>query len=155
MVYNGEVYNYKDIKNALLIKGYKFLGTGDSEVIINAFEEYGIENTIELLDGMFSIGLFDKKSESLYLIRDFAGIKPLFYGFDDKKLVFASQYDQVAVHPNFIDNNIDLSVLKLYLIQHFIPAPFGIINKTFQVRPGEYVIFNKTGIKTKKILEIT
>ena len=150
MVYNGEVYNYKDIKDSLLIKGYKFLGTGDSEVIINAFEEYGIENTIELLDGMFSIGLFDKKSESLYLIRDFAGIKPLFYGFDDKKLVFASQYDQVAVHPNFIDNNIDLSVLKLYLIQHFIPAPFGIINKTFQVRPGEYVIFNKTGIKTKK-----
>ena len=150
MVYNGEVYNYKDIKDSLLIKGYKFLGTGDSEVIINAFEEYGIENTIELLDGMFSIGLFDKKSECLYLIRDFAGIKPLFYGFDDKKLVFASQYDQIAVHPNFIDNNIDLSVLKLYLIQHFIPAPFGIINKTFQVRPGEYVIFNKTGIKTKK-----
>ncbi len=149
MVYNGEVYNYKNIKDDLLIKGYNFLSTGDSEVIINAFEEYGIENTIGRLDGMFSIGLFDKKSEDLYLIRDFAGIKPLFYGFDNQKLVFASQYDQVVSHPNFIDNNIDPSVLKLYLTQHFIPAPFGIIKKTFQVKPGEYIIFNKTGIKRK------
>ena len=149
MVYNGEVYNYNSIKNDLQFKGYNFRSTGDSEVIINAFEEYGIEHTISLLDGMFSIGLFDKKSQDLYLIRDFAGIKPLYFGYDGQKLVFASQYDQVVSHPNFINNNIDESVLKLYLTQHFLPAPFGIIKKTFQVRPGEYVIFNKTGIKTK------
>ena len=150
MVYNGEVYNYKELKNDLLKKGYRFSSTGDSEVIVNAFDALGIENTIQILDGMFSIGLFDKKLEEIYLIRDFAGIKPLFFGLGNKKLVFASQYDQIVLHPEFIQNNIDPKILKYYLMQHFIPDPYGIIKGTHQVRPGEYIKFNKNGKKTKK-----
>ena len=145
MVYNGEVYNYLSIKNNLIKKGVNFSGTGDSEVLIEAFSIYGIRETLSIIDGMFSIGLFDKKEKIIYLIRDHAGIKPLHYGYNKNTLVFASQYNQVATHPSFRDNNINSKVLKLFLEQHYIPAPFGILKNTYQVMPGELVSFSLMG----------
>jgi len=150
MVFNGEIYNYLEIKNRLTEYGVDIKSTGDSEVLVNAFRLLGVEETINLLDGMFAIGLFDHKLELLYLIRDFAGIKPLHYGWNKDYVVFASQYDQIARHRSFISNQIDPKVLKLYLSQHFIPAPHGILNNTFQVEPGEVVIFNSSGLKKSK-----
>lgn len=147
MVYNGEIYNYLDIKGLLQSNGINFFGTGDSEVIIEAFEYLGIKKTVKMLDGMFAIGLYDKKRKILHLIRDFAGIKPLYYGFNKKMLVFASQYDQIAKHPSFTNNSINPEVLKLYFSQHFIPAPFGLLKNTFQIMPGEIVTFDYRGNK--------
>ncbi len=150
MVYNGEVYNYSHIKRLLLKNGINFKSTGDSEVVVEAFATFGVEKTIKILDGMYAIGLFDKRKKRLHLIRDFAGIKPLFYGYDGKKVVFASQYDQVVGHPFFKDNPINLHVLKLYLSQHFIPPPYALIKNTHQVMPGEVVTFNFNGSVNNK-----
>ena len=90
---------------------------------------------------MFAIGLFDKKLKNTYLIRDHAGIKPLHYGYNNRILVFASQYNQVAQHPSFKDNQLDSSILKLFFEQHFIPTPYGLLKGTYQVMPGEIITF--------------
>ena len=85
MVYNGEVYNYLLIRKDLEEQGVKFSGKGDSEVLVEAFSKYGIEKTVSIIDGMFAIGIFDKKLKNTYLIRDHAGIKPLHYGYNKNK----------------------------------------------------------------------
>ncbi len=145
MVYNGEVYNYLSIRKDLEEQGVKFISKGDSEVLVEAFSKYGIEKTVSIIDGMFAIGLFDKKLKTTYLIRDHAGIKPLHYGYNKKTLVFASQYNQVAQHPSFKDNQLDSNILKLFFEQHFIPAPYGLLKETYQVMPGEIITFCSNG----------
>ncbi len=145
MVYNGEIYNYKDIRKILEKNRVGIKSTGDTEVLINAFSLFGIEKTIKMLDGMYAIGLFDKKDNTLSLIRDFAGIKPLHYGINNNRVIFSSQYNQISNHPSFINIEIDLEVLKLYLAQHFIPAPFGLLKNSFQVEPGEIIQFDIYG----------
>ena len=145
MVFNGEIYNYLEIKKKLSEYNIKFKGNGDAEVIVNAFSIYGLQKTINMLDGMFAIGLYDNKKKELSLIRDFAGIKPLHYGYNKNILIFASQYNQVASHPIFKKESIDKQVLKLYLNQHFISAPFGILKKTHQLEPGDIISFDKNG----------
>ena len=145
MVYNGEVYNYLLIRKDLEEQGVKFFGKGDSEVLVEAFSKYGIEKTVSIIDGMFAIGIFDKKSNNTYLIRDHAGIKPLHYAYNKRTLVFASQYNQVAQHPSFKDNQLDSNILKLFFEQHFIPAPYGLLKETYQVMPGEIVTFFSDG----------
>ncbi|MDN5211442.1 asparagine synthase (glutamine-hydrolyzing) [Fulvivirgaceae bacterium BMA12] len=139
VVFNGEVYNHLEIRELLVAKNLTFKGTSDTETIVNALDLWGIRPTIERLDGMFGIGIYDHQNKSLHLVRDFAGIKPLHYGISDGHLVFASQYNQVSQHPKFKDKSIDPEILKLYLRQHFIPAPFGILKDTYQVMPGEIV----------------
>ena len=100
---------------------------------------------------MFSLGVWDVKKRCLSLARDFAGIKPLFYGWKNSKFVFASQYNQISNHPFFRNEKVNQSVLKLYLEQHYIPPPFGILNNTFSVFPGEIVTVDIEGkLKRKK-----
>ena len=151
MVFNGEIYNYREIKSLLSKLGISIQSSGDSAVLVNAFRYIGINETLQKIDGMFSIGLFDHKLKSLYLIRDFSGIKPLHYGYSSDYVVFASQYDQIAKHRSFVHNKIDSRVLKLYLSQHFIPAPHGILENTFQVEPGQVVSFNRFGEKISNV----
>tara|TARA_Y100001958_G_C21248503_1_gene581331 strand:- start:1109 stop:2983 length:1875 start_codon:yes stop_codon:yes gene_type:complete len=145
MVYNGEIYNYKEIRKILQKNSFNIKSTGDTEVLVNAFSFFGIDETINMLDGMFAIALFDNKNQSINLIRDFAGIKPLYYAFNKNRLVFSSQYNQISNHPSFYNNEIDLQVLKLYLSQHFIPAPFGLLKNSFQLNPGEIITFDMNG----------
>lgn len=149
IVFNGEIYNHQELRKKLIISNFK--GQSDTETITACLEEWGIEKTIQELDGMFAIVIFDSLTDEIHLIRDFAGIKPLFYGFLNGKLVAASQYDQIKNHSNFVNQPIDEQVLKLYLQQHFIPAPFGLYKGTFQVKPGEIVTFTNTGEKKQRI----
>ena len=108
MVFNGEIYNFKELQTALLQKGYSFERTSDSEVLVNYFECFGVKKTLEVIDGMFAIALYDLENEKLHLIRDFAGIKPLFFGLDNTDIVFGSRYDQIAKHAKFINNKISI-----------------------------------------------
>ena len=149
IVFNGEIYNHQELRRQLVFSDFK--GQSDTETIAACLEEWGIEKTIQELDGMFAIVIFDSLTDALHLIRDFAGIKPLFYGFLNGKLVAASQYDQIKKHPNFVNQPLDEQVLKLYLQQHFIPAPFGLYKGTFQVRPGEIITFTSKGEKKQKM----
>lgn len=149
MVFNGEIYNFTSLKEELLSKGYKFYSESDSEVLVNYFECFGIQKTLEVIEGMFAIALYDIVDKSISLIRDFAGIKPLFYSYNQGNVVFGSRYDQVAKHKNSIDNAIDQEVLKTYLKMHYIPAPYGILKDTYQVFPGECVNIDSKGKLSK------
>tara|TARA_B100001250_G_scaffold401838_1_gene414191 strand:+ start:2132 stop:3985 length:1854 start_codon:yes stop_codon:yes gene_type:complete len=146
MIFNGEIYNHKELRSSLPLNKYSFKGNGDTESLIACFDNYGIIATIKMLDGMFSIGIFDNFNKSLYLIRDFAGIKPLHYGISNGRVFFASQYDQIIDHPCYT-GSLKPDILKLYLEQHFIPAPYGILENTFQVEPGEIICFDHLGNK--------
>ncbi len=150
MVFNGEIYNYKEIKEELLKFECEFEGSSDSEVLINCFQFFGIEATLDKVDGMFAIGLYNAVDDKVYLIRDFAGIKPLFYSLSNGNLVFGSQYNQIVGHPLNKDSEIDLEVLKLYLEMHYMPAPFGIFTNTFQVEPGEIIEIDRECKVSKK-----
>ncbi len=144
MVFNGEIYNHLDLRKKIAANT-KFTSNGDSETLIKLFENWGIEKTIRELDGMFAITLFDTMEQKCHLIRDFAGIKPLFYGYKNGQVVFASQYDQVAKHSLLKNSEVDKQVLRLYLEQHYMPAPFGLLKNTAQVVPGGWVTFSKNG----------
>jgi asparagine synthase (glutamine-hydrolysing) len=145
LVYNGEVYNHQDIRDKLPRNYHTFRGNSDTETLAVAFDYWGIEPVIEKCDGMFALGVYDRKEQALWLARDFAGIKPLFYGLNNERLVFASQYDQVAAHPAFRQEAPDSTVLKLYLEQHYMPAPFGLLRNTGQLQPGEIMRVNAKG----------
>ena len=147
VVFNGEIYNHQALRKQL--PNYHYRGHSDTETITHALEVWGIQKTIETLDGMFALGIYDQHSKQLTLARDFAGIKPLFFGYKSGAVVFGSQYDQVKAHPLFKDASVDPSVLKLYLKQHFMPAPFGLHKGLHQVRPGEIITFSPNGTLKK------
>ncbi|WP_456439198.1 asparagine synthase (glutamine-hydrolyzing) [Psychroserpens sp.] len=151
IVFNGEIYNFQEIKADLINENIPFQTETDSEVLVNAIAFYGLIDTLKKLDGMFAFAVYNIEEKQLDLVRDFAGIKPLFYSFDEGNLVFGSRYDQVSKHDLNKNNGIDNSVLRLYLKRHYMPAPFGIINKTFQLRPGEIVSVLSNGTLEKKL----
>ncbi|RSK40497.1 asparagine synthase (glutamine-hydrolyzing) [Mangrovimonas spongiae] len=146
LVFNGEIYNHLELRKQLSETPYK--GHSDSETIVVCLEAWGIKKTVEALNGMFAMIIYDTDTQAISLVRDFAGIKPLFYGWDGGTLIAASQYDQVIAHPRFSHKSIDTAVLKLYLEQHVMPAPFGLYEDTYQVLPGEIVSISKEGRKT-------
>ncbi|MNQ26948.1 Asparagine synthetase [glutamine-hydrolyzing] 1 [compost metagenome] len=145
IVFNGEIYNHRELRKQLSFRNFK--GNSDTETITACLEEWGIKKTIAALDGMFAIVIYHFPSKTITLVRDFAGIKPLFYGWNGVTLVAASQYDQIIKHPVYRAKSINPSVLKLYLQQHFMPAPFGLYQDTFQVLPGEMITFSLDGRK--------
>lgn len=137
MVYNGEIYNYKKLSQKLLNekKVDRFRGTSDSEVILEAFEAYGVEETIVQCKGMFAIALYDTKEQKLYLLRDRIGEKPLYYGFMGDTFVFASDVACIAALDGF-QNPIHKDVLGIYFIHGYIPAPYSIYENIYKLEPG-------------------
>ncbi len=148
IVFDGKIYNHFELRKSFLNRVWK--GKSDTETILACIEQYGFKDTLQLLDGMFALAVFDKDENTLMCARDFAGIKPFFYGWNGRTFVFASQYNQIINHKSFRNNKIDPSVLKLYLQQHFMPAPFGIISQTGQIKPGEYIKISQSGFERNK-----
>lgn len=152
IAYNGEIYNYKKLADQLLKekKVEAFKGTSDTEVLLEAFEAYGVEETIALCKGMFAISLYDKKEKILYLLRDRVGEKPLYYGMVNESFVFASDVGCIAVMDGF-HNSINRSVLDLYFVHGYIPAPYSIYEGIYKLEPGTILKikspFNKWEIK--------
>jgi asparagine synthase (glutamine-hydrolysing) len=145
IVFNGEIYNHLDLRDRLRFRNWR--GHSDTETILSCIEEWGFETTIERLDGMFALAVYDHLEEALLCVRDFAGIKPFFYGWDDNVFVFASQYDQITRHRRFSANAIDSQVLRLYLEQHFMPAPYGLFEQTGQLEPGQWCKVSEVGLQ--------
>lgn len=137
IVFNGEIYNYKNIAKKLLQekKVDTFRGTSDTEVLLEAFEAYGVKEAISLCKGMFAIALYDKKQQFLYLLRDRVGEKPLYYGQMGESFVFASELSCIAALDGF-SNPINRNVLDLYFIHGYIPAPYSIYEDVYKLEPG-------------------
>lgn len=137
IVFNGEIYNYKNIAHKLLQekKVDAFRGSSDTEVLLEAFEAYGVKEAISLCKGMFAIALYDKKQQFLYLLRDRVGEKPLYYGQMGESFVFASELSCIAALDGF-NNPINRNVLDLYFIHGYIPAPYSIYEDVYKLEPG-------------------
>lgn len=136
-VFNGEIYNYKTIKDKLLAekKVTAFRSTSDTEVLLEAFEAYGVRETLAMCKGMFAIALLDKKTGKLTLMRDRIGEKPLYYGFVNNSFVFASDLGSIAALDDF-HNEIDTKVLQIYFIHGYIPAPYSIYQNIYKLDAG-------------------
>ena len=114
IVYNGEVYNFRELRHELQQDGVRFHSTSDTEVVLYALARWGIK-ALSRFNGMFALGFYDKVEQRLLLARDHAGIKPLYYMLVGQGLVFASQYDQILVHPWSHDLRVSEDALSLYL----------------------------------------
>lgn len=137
IAYNGEIYNYRKIAEKLQKDGKvtAFKSTSDTEVLLEAFEAYGIKEAISLCKGMFAIALYDKNEQYLYLLRDRVGEKPLYYGQVNEAFVFASDIGSIAVLDGF-HNEINTAVLDLYFVHGYIPAPYSIYENIYKLEPG-------------------
>jgi asparagine synthase (glutamine-hydrolysing) len=134
LVYNGEVYNFKEIRDKLISSGYSFKSNSDTEVIIKAYEAWGIR-CVDHFIGMFAFALFDPKRQKLFLVRDRAGVKPLYYYWNGNTLLFGSELKSFHENPLF-KKELDYNGLALYLQYSYIPAPHTIFKNTFKLKPG-------------------
>lgn len=134
MVFNGEIYNFKSIKKELEDVGYFFTSNSDTEVIIKGYHCWGAK-VVEKFIGMFAIAILDRKNHEIILIRDRAGVKPLYYYWDDDLLLFASELKSFYTFPKF-PKSIDYNSLGLFLQYSYIPNPHTIFHKTYKLRPG-------------------
>lgn len=141
IVYNGEIYNFKELKQEL--SGYPFRSQCDTEVILAAYEKWGI-GCVERFNGMFAIALFDRETQELYLVRDRIGKKPLYYWKDGENLVFASELKPIMACPGF-PKKIDRSVLPTYLYQQYIPEPDTVFENVKKLEPGMILRFCAQG----------
>ena len=138
LVYNGELYNYRDLKEKLIGRGVRFKTTGDTEVVLHSLIEFG-HQALSLFNGMFALAFFDADRNRLLLARDHAGIKPLYYMETNKGLFFSSQYDQILMHPWSSDLPVSDEALSIFPHLGFIPAPYAILEHTHMLEPGAYL----------------
>lgn len=150
VVYNGEIYNYRELKEEL--SDYEFKSTCDTEAIIAAYLKWGID-MVDHIHGMFAIALYDRETSDIYLIRDRIGKKPLFYWFDGENLVFASELKPIMKCPGF-KPEIRKQVISRYLLQQYITAPDTIFTDVYKLEAGSYIKFSEGKITKKKYWNI-
>lgn len=135
IIFNGEVYNYDSLRHELLEQGAKFKGTSDTEVMLAAIQFWGLARAVRRFNGMFAFALWDSQDRTLHLVRDRMGIKPLYYAWVGKTLVFGSELKTLVSHPNF-QKEVDRDALTLYLRFAYIPTPYSIYKKVYKLSPG-------------------
>lgn len=143
ITYNGEVYNFREIRKELEKEGYKFFSNSDTEVILKAFHRWGLE-AVKRFRGMFAFAIWDKTKRRLYLCRDRIGVKPLYWYFRENLFIFASELKALHRHPEF-KKELEEKALLLYLQYGYIPAPFCIFKDTFKLEPGHFLILDEKG----------
>jgi asparagine synthase (glutamine-hydrolysing) len=143
--FNGEVYNYRALREELAATGHTFRGTSDTEVMLAAIAEWGLDRALERFNGMFAFALWDAQKRQLHLARDRAGEKPLYYGLLKRALVFGSEMKALRAHPDF-DNEIDRGALALYLRHSYIPAPHTIYEGIYKLPAGSSLTIPMAGL---------
>lgn len=138
IVYNGEVYNFLSIRKELETKGYTLRSRADTEVVLNAYKEWGID-CLHKFNGMFAFCICDLKNKLLFLARDRFGIKPLVYYFDNKKFIFSSEIKGFLLS-EIISKEIDWEAFWYYIHFGYIPAPLTIYKKIKKLEPGYYIL---------------
>lgn len=152
IVFNGEIYNYKELKEELINKGHKFKTNTDTEVILHGYEEYK-EELFNKLRGMFSFVIYDIKNNNLLGVRDPFGIKPFYYYKNDKEFMFASEIKGMLVNPNFKKEINDKS-LKMYLIFQYSVFEETFFKNVYKLKPGHYFIYKNNNLEVKQYFDI-
>lgn len=135
IVYNGEVYNFQDIRKRLDGMDIRWRGHSDTEVLLAAIDTWGIHKSVPLFAGIFAFALWDRVDRVLYLVRDQVGIKPLYYGWSQDVLLFGSELKALKAHPSF-RQPVNRDAITLYLRHNYIPAPYSIYSGIHKLEPG-------------------
>ena len=150
LVFNGEVYNFRELRAELERAGVGFRSSGDTEVVLQALVHWGAD-ALDRLNGMFALALYDRRERSLLLARDHAGIKPLYTLLDERGVFFASQYDQIMAHPWAAGRPVSPAGLGLYLRLGYIPAPYALLEGTAMLEPGAWLRVDGDGRITRGV----
>jgi asparagine synthase (glutamine-hydrolysing) len=137
IVFNGEIYNYIELRNDLIRKGHQFITTSDTEVILHLYKEYGVE-FLNILNGMFAFIIFDRSEQKLLIGRDHFGIKPLYWYHDDHKILFGSEIKALLAHPEVAAQS-DVDYLYEYLTFQFVMGEGTMFKNIFKVLQGYYM----------------
>ncbi|MCK5002585.1 MAG: N-acetylglutaminylglutamine amidotransferase [Gammaproteobacteria bacterium] len=150
LVFNGTIYNYPELRKELQAKGHEFKSTGDTEVILRAYAEWG-EACLQRLHGMFAFAIWDTNKKELLVARDRVGIKPLYFSQTDQRLLFASNTQALIHADDGIDKNIDAAALhNLFSLHAVVPAPRTILKGIRKVKPAHYMVFKQDGSVEEK-----
>ncbi|OGD32411.1 asparagine synthase (glutamine-hydrolyzing) [Candidatus Atribacteria bacterium RBG_16_35_8] len=152
IVYNGEVYNFPEIKEELLLKGYKFESHTDTEVVLKSYEEFGVK-CLEKFNGMFAIAIWDDEKKELFLARDRIGIKPLYYYYKDGKLIFGSEIKSI-LEAECVNKEVNLQSMYYYLGYEFVPAPDTMFRNIYKLRQGHYAVFKNGNLNIDKYWDL-
>ena len=144
ITYNGEVYNFQELRLELEARGVKFRSTSDTEVMLEAFSAYGVVPTIKRLIGMFALGIWDRKERTLMLVRDRLGIKPLYWGKFDGLFLFGSELKALRTYPGW-QPRIDRSAVAAFMRLNYVPAPHTIYQGVQKLEPGSILTLPVNG----------
>lgn len=152
VVFNGEIYNYLELKKDLEAKGHHFQTHSDTEVLLHGYEEYHYD-IVNYLRGMFAFALYDTTTHELFCARDHFGIKPFYYYYDQKHFLFASEIKGFLDHPDF-KKELNKDVLDIYLKMNFVAGEETFFKNVKQLLPGHYVVYKDQNIDIKRYYSI-
>lgn len=154
IIFNGEIYNYQELREDLVAKGYKFKTHTDTEVILHGYEAYGEEGILAKLRGMFAFTIWDSKKEKLFGARDHFGIKPYYYALLDGDLLFGSEVKSFLKYPKF-KKKVNEKALKHYLVFQYNPLEETFFKGVKKLRPGHYYIYENGKMEIKTYYNLT
>ncbi len=141
MVFNGEIYNYLELREQLGKEGCQIESHSDSVVLFRALQHWGVDKTLQLINGMFAVAFWNGHKKQLFLIRDRLGQKPLYYYFDTKMLLFGSELKALIAYPGF-KKNLNQKAVSSFLQYAYVCDPLAIYENTYKVKPAEYVSYS-------------
>jgi asparagine synthase (glutamine-hydrolysing) len=150
--FNGEIYNYQEIKAELSQLGHSFKSDSDTEMILHAFAQWG-KACLHKFVGMFALVIFDTKSQNVFCARDRAGVKPFFYYYKDGLFMFSSELKAFHQHPNFV-KEINLPAVAAFMQYGNVPTPHCIFNYTQKLEPGHILTFSVSILASWKLKSI-
>jgi asparagine synthase (glutamine-hydrolysing) len=140
ITFNGEVYNYQEIKKELESLGHQFIGNSDTEVMLHAYAEWGIQ-CVHRFIGMFAFVIYDTQKQEVICVRDRAGVKPFFYYWNEGLFLFASELKAFHKHPQF-KKEINIDAVAAFMQYGNVPTPHSIFNHCYKLKPGHVLTFN-------------
>ncbi|MFO7713953.1 asparagine synthase (glutamine-hydrolyzing) [Desulfosarcina sp.] len=148
IVFNGEVYNFLQVKSELITAGHRFKSTGDTEVVLKAYMQWGLDCLHKFI-GMFAFAIWDKTNRRLFAARDRLGIKPLYYSYSDGQFLFGSELKALMAFSRF-QRRVDSDAFSLYLHYQYVPVPRTIFENTFKLQPGYFLLFDGKNVTTRQ-----
>lgn len=147
IIFNGEIYNFPELRQFTSKKGHSFRTDSDTEVILHLYEEFGA-NALQYLSGIFAIAIWDLRRRRLFLARDRMGVKPLYYWASDKELMFASELKSLMANQD-LSREVDYNSLSEYLSYEYVPTPNTILKDVYRLEPGSYLLFDQKALAVK------
>ncbi len=152
VVFNGEIYNYADLTTNLVSRGHRFATRSDTETIVHAYEEYGLD-CMKDFRGMFAFAIWDRRLKRLLLVRDRLGIKPVYYYAGKNFFVFASEIKSLLEHPE-VPREVDPYAVDQYAALRYVPGPRTMFRNIFKLQPGHWMTVDASGIRIAQYWDI-